>query len=273
VSDHDEPDPQETHDGGPDPSSGTTGAFEAFRARRAAERTANEAFPAEYLVDPVETSPGPAQEAAASPEGPGGYEASADFETATSFEAAASPYPSGQYEAPGRYDEPLQYPPLPPYAGAAAAAGPGGRGRVRSVGALALAAVIVAGVAFGIYAAVGGSPSTGSAAAAAPATSVTPNPVDTMRGKPGRTVTAKVTILSMGADSFRARTADGETVTVAFGARTRFGIAGRPFTRAQLAPGTTLYVRGVRVGADGIAATILAGSDPAAAAAGSGSAA
>jgi hypothetical protein len=239
VSENDERDPQETHSGSdPDAPIEPMGAFEAFRARREAERAANEPFepfPAEYLGE-------------------------------------STPVPPAAYEAPGRYDDPIGYP-AAAYSAAADFGGPGpepgpapgDRRRLRSVAVLALVVLIAGGIGAGIYAAVssGSSNSSGGnsqAATGTPANVGTPAPASTAGVKTGRTVTARVTVVAISGDSFTAQTAAGQSVTVVIGARTRFGTAGRPFSRAQLVPGAKLIVRGVRSGTDGIAATILAGS-------------
>jgi hypothetical protein len=243
VSENDERDPQETLSRSkPDAPIEPMSAFEAFRARQEAERTANEPFPAEYLADPATGQP----------------EA---VETDYSADPTGSYQVIGPYEAAGRYDDPLGY-------SAAYPAGPGApdgprpprRARLRSVTVFALVIIIAGGIGAGIYAVVpSSSSSAGQPAAAVPASTGTPASVSTPRAKPARMVTARVTVLAVGGDSFSAQTAAGQSVTVVIGAHTKFGTAARPFSRAQLVPGAKLIVRGARSGPDGITATVLAG--------------
>ena len=203
------------------------GPFDAFRARRAEEQAANEPFPAQY----------PAQEYTAQ-----GY--TAHEYTAEAY--AAEPYVTGQYAQP-----------VPE----ALVASGGNRGRLRSVAVLAGAAVLVAGVVGGVYAATrsSGSP----AAASGPAVSASPSAgasKGAKSGKAAKAVTARLTVTSVSGDSFTATAADGQTVSVQIAATTKFGTAARPFTRSQLVTGAVVYAR-LRHEADGsVVATVIASS-------------
>lgn len=234
------------------PAQDEPGAFDAFRAWRAQEQAGNE--PTAEAFEPGAYDSGPF-EAAQYESGP--YE--------------PGPYASGQYE-PGLYESeptamlpPGLLPPgmLPPdmaYAQPVPTTPDGGRerGRLRSIAVLAGAAVLVAGVVFGVYEAT--KPSSGQPAAASPAVTASRSPsAGASKGaKNGRATLARLTVTSVGADSFTATTADGRTVSVQIKPTTKFGTAARPFARSQLVPGAVVYAR-LRHEADGsVVATVIA---------------
>lgn len=177
----------------------------------------------------------------------------------TEEQAANEEFPE-QYE-PTQY-EPTQYvQPLSEQPFHAATSG-SGRGRLRSVAVLAGAAVLVAGVVGGVYAATrsSGSP----AAASGPSVSASPTSSPSAGAKKGeknaKAVIARLKVTSVGTDSFTATAANGQTVTAHITSATRFGTAARPFTRAQLVTGADVYAR-LRREADGtVVATVIASS-------------
>jgi hypothetical protein len=76
--------------------------------------------------------------------------------------------------------------------------------------------------------------------------------------KNAKAVTARLTVTSVGADSFTATAANGQTVSVHITSATKFGTAARPFTRSQLVTGADVYAR-LRREADGtVVATVIA---------------
>ncbi len=198
------------------------GPFDAFRTRRAEEQAANEPFPAEYTAQ----------------------EYTAEAYTAEAY--TAEPYVTGQYAQP-----------VP----GALVASSGNRGRLRSVAVLAGAAVLVAGVVGGVYAATrsSGSP----VAASGPAVSTSPSAgaaKGAKTGKAAKAVTARLTVTSVSGDAFTATAANGQAVSVQITATTKFGTAARPFTRSQLVTGAVVYAR-LRHEADGsVVATVIASS-------------
>lgn len=238
--------------GGQQPAQDEPGAFDAFRAWRAAEQAGNEPPAAAY--EP-------------------GYSESGYYETRQ--------YEPGQYE-PGQYGpgqhEPGQYeqgqyesepttmlPPGPGYAQPMPAmpSDARGRGRLRSAAALAGAVALVAGVVFGVYEAT--KPSGSASAAGSPAVSASPDPSNpdpsagaSKGAKNGKATLARLTVTSVGTDSFTATAADGGTVSVQIKPTTKFGTAARPFARSQLVPGAVVYAR-LRHEADGsVVATVIA---------------
>ena len=172
-------------------------------------------------------------------------------------QAANEPFPeyyaAQEYDEPGQY-EPGQYGQPVPETPAVAS---GKRRRLRSVAVLAGAAVLVAGVVGGVYAATrsSGAPvaAPGVAASAGPSTGAA-------KGGKSKAVTAELRVTSVSGDSFAATAADGRTVTVQITASTKFGTSARPFTRSQLVTGAVVYAR-LRREADGtVAATVIASS-------------
>jgi hypothetical protein len=133
--------------------------------------------------------------------------------------------------------------------------GYGGRGhRTRSVlifaGAVLVACVLGLGawLAFGSSAASTNTASTGAAAATGTATAAAE-----------RALTFRVTIVSLGSDSFTGTVpANGESVTVTLTSKTRFGTKAHAFSQADLSVGETVIVRGRRTGTDAITATEVA---------------
>lgn len=210
-----------------------TGLFDAFRARRAQEQAANEPFPAEYTAQ--------------------------DY---TAQEHAGQEDTAQEYTYfPGENGQPL-----------AVTTAVARRGRLRSVAVLTGAAVLVAGVVGGVYAATrtsgGPAAAPGVVSSASPSASATKDAKGT---KGGKAAAARLTVTSVSSDSFTARAADGRTVTAQITTTTKFGTAARPFTRSQLVTGAVVYAR-LRRAADGtVVATVIASSvaDKGAAASGS----
>ena len=214
------------HEGGQPPhgESGAepTGQFDAFRARRTDEREQQETQTS-YTFPPE-------------------YAADPNALFPPTAPAAAAPY--GAQSPDGR-------------------AGPGKRWRSVAIfgGAVLVAAVIglAAWAAFGASgppsgnAAGGASTSTATGAAAA-------GTAGDSTGKRGKaTLTFRVTIASVGADSFTGTVlANGDDVTVALTDTTHYGTKARPFSQGRLTVGETVLVRGKRTGADTVTATVVA---------------
>ena len=218
------------------------GPFDAFRARRAQEQAANEPFPGNY------TQPEYSQD---EPYVPEQYD-DPQYE--------APQYEATQYEA-GQYTQPV------PVTQSEVA---GGRhGRLRSAAVLAGVAVLVAGVVGGVYAATqsSGSPaaatSPGTIASTTASASPTPSAGASKGAKSGKATIARLTVTSVGADSFTGTTAAGQSVSVQITQTTKFGTATRPFAREQLVQGAVVYAR-LRHEADGtVVATVIASATPA----------
>jgi hypothetical protein len=226
VSDNDEREPYGETASSQDP----LGSFEAFRARRAEEQTANEPFPEQYVNEPTAVLPAES----------GG--------TAGQFSAAQEPY-GAMFPPPPA----IAYPGVIP---AGQGAG-GGRGRPRSAVVLASAAVLVVGLGVGVYAA---TQSSSSLPAASPAvtSSATASAAPSKAPNNGKAVTAMLTVTVVEANSFSATTKNGATVSVDIATTTKFGTAARPFSRSQLVPGAVVYAR-LRHKADGtVIATVIA---------------
>lgn len=221
----------------PDPAQDPMGSFDAFRARRAEEQAANESFPKEHGTRQYE---------------PGQFEQrrfEAGQYTAPHYESA-TPYEPTAYE-------PTQY--AQPFPEAQSETGGRARGRLRSVAVLGGAVVLVAGVVGGVYAATRSSGGPASASAGVTASqSASPSAGPSKGTKNGKAVIARLTVTSVGADSFSATSADGQSVTVQVTDKTKFGTAARPFTRSQLVAGVVVLAR-LRHEADGtVVATVIA---------------
>ncbi len=197
--------------------------FDAFRARREQERAEQEQF----AVLP-ESEPDAQEYAAALP-------------------PLAPPPPPPAHEqytqlAPPPFDETAPRAP---------------RRRLRSAIVFGGVAALVIGVGAGVWAATsssGGSPA--AAPAGTPSASAPASPG--AKATKGKAVTARLTVTSVGSDSFSATTVRGETVVVHITSATRFGTAARPFTRAQLVPGAEIFAR-LRKETDGtVVATVIA---------------
>jgi hypothetical protein len=226
VSDDDEREPYGETASPQDP----LGSFEAFRARRAEEQTANEPFPEQYVSEATAVLP---------PEAGG---------AASQFGAPQEPYGAAFPPPPG-----IAYPGAIP-----AGQGAGrGRGRLRSAVVLGSVAVLVVGLGVGVYAA---TQSSSSQPAASPAvtSSATASAGPSKASKNGKAVTAMLTVTAVEANSFSATTKNGATVSVHIATTTKFGTAARPFTRSQLVPGAVVYAR-LRHQTDGtVIATVIA---------------
>lgn len=127
-------------------------------------------------------------------------------------------------------------------------------GQMRSVLIFAGAVLVACVLGGGAWLAFDSSGSSGSSADAA-ASGVSASPTTTAK----RTLTFRVTITSVAADSFRGTVlANGDPVTVALTTDTRFGTKARPFSRADLRVGETVIVRGERTATDTVTATVVA---------------
>lgn len=248
TSDNEEREPSDENRSAEDP----LGSFDAFRARRAEERAENEPFPEQYEA---------AEEHEPTQHEPAQYEATQRFEPLQPYTAAqhdeSAPYEPQQYD-PQQY-EPTQYAQPVPFTQSAADGGGRARGRLRSVAVLGGAAILVAGVVGGVYAATRSSDSPAAATSPSVAASATPSAsAGALKGtKNGKALTARLTVTSVGSDSFTGTTAAGRTVTVQVTQSTKFGTAARPFDRSQLVTGAVVDVR-VRRESDGtLTATVI----------------
>jgi hypothetical protein len=212
----------------PREESGTepTAGFDAFRARRADEREQQETqtsytFPAEYAADPDALFP---------PDPPAG---------------------------------------APPYGPQAPSTGTATARRWRSAaifGGAVLVAVVIGLAAWAAFGASGPSSATASGgtpagtATGAATSASTAGAAGDATGKRGRLeLTFRVTITSVGADSFTGTVlANGDDVTIALIDTTRYGTKIRPFSQAQLAVGETVLVHGKRTGLDTVTASVVA---------------
>lgn len=157
--------------------------------------------------------------------------------------------------------ERAQQEPFPPGYGGE----PAPRRRLRSAILFGGVLALVVGVGAAVWAATG--PSTGSpapAAAGTPAASAPAAPgskaAKGARGSKGRkAVTARLTVTSVGPDSFTATDSSGATLVVHLTPATRFGTPARPFTRSQLVPDAVVLAR-LRTESDGtVVAAVIAG--------------
>ncbi|HZU56453.1 MAG TPA: hypothetical protein VFA06_11340 [Actinocrinis sp.] len=212
--------------GEPD-AAGSVDPFDAFRARRAQERAEQAPFPEALASEPARTI-GPSAE---------------------TYDGAYAPP-----EPPPPYHEYTQVVPPVPFDEAASRAP---RRRLRSAIVFGGVAALVIGVGAGVWAVTGSSGGAPAAAAGTPSASASASP-GPKAGKAGKAVNARLTVTSVGSDSFTATTTRGETVVVHITSETRFGTAARPFTRAQLVPGAKVVAR-LRKDADGtVVATVIA---------------
>lgn len=134
----------------------------------------------------------------------------------------------------------------------------GAGNRWRSLAIFGGAVVVAAALGLGAWAAFGSSGPSASASSsgATPAGTAT---TGKDAGKHTKALTFRVTIESVGADSFTGKAlADGKTVTVTLTDKTHFGTKAHPFSRSSLTPGETVIVRGKRTGTDTITATVVA---------------
>ena len=204
--------------------------FDAFRARRADERSQQETqsgyvFPEEYAADPNAVFP---------PQPPG----------------PPSP-PFGGYAADPN-----------------GLAGPDSdRRRWRSAAIFGGAVLVAAALGVGVWAAFdSGSPSPSNAAG----TSATGTPTPGATGSAGKkdkdgALTFRVTIASISADSFTGTVlADGANITVKLTDKTHYGTKAHPFNKADLTLGETVIVRGRRTGTDVVTAGTVAANTAAA---------
>jgi hypothetical protein len=235
VSDHDEHDPFGETQSAPDP----LGPFEAFQAQREKEQAPTEPFPEQYASEPTALLP-PLEGEPTVQFGPpeaGGY---------TGYPPPPAPALTQSFE----YAEPA-----PMYPGEPAGAG---RGRLRSAMVFGGIAVLVVALGVGVYAATrpsGGQPT----AATPPATaSAAPSVGASKAAKTGKALTARLTVTTVGTDSFTATTASGTAVSVKIAAGTKFGTAARPFTRSQLVPGAVVFARLRREANGSVVATVIA---------------
>jgi hypothetical protein len=137
-------------------------------------------------------------------------------------------------------------------------------GRKRSLLIFGGVAVLAIGLGAGAYAIA--QPSGGQTAASSPAVSATPTPGASNSPKTGKVVTARLTVTTVGSDSFTATAPNGTAVTVRILPTTRFGTAARPFTRGQLVAGAEVVARLRREANGTVVATVIAAGTPAASA-------
>lgn len=226
--------------------------FDLYRARRADEQAQQETqtaytFPPEYAADPGTVSPDLPRNAPPYPPAPAS--------------ARLSGYAAPGYAAPGYASENA----APGYA---APPGRSGAPRWRSAAIFGGAVVLAAALGFGIWAAVGSSGSSAAGAAAGSSAGPTATGRAGKSGAHAKAQTFRVTIESVGADSFTGRlVADGKTVTIALTGKTRYGTKTHPFDRSGLTVGRTVIVHGRRTGADRVTATVVAANTEASSAA------
>lgn len=161
--------------------------------------------------------------------------------------AQREPFPR-QYA--GEAATPLEYtqvtpPPFEPVPIAPVPVAP--RRRLRPAFVVGGILALVVGLGAGVWAATGSSAgssagSSSPAAAGAPSASAPASP-GSKPAKGGRVITARLTVTSIGTDSFTATNARGETLVVQLTPATRFGTAKRPFDRSQLVPGAVVTAR------------------------------
>ena len=146
-------------------------------------------------------------------------------------------------------------PPMP-----AAPPGNGGRGRkTRSLLIFAGAVLVACVLGLGAWLAFSSSGSSTDTAATGPAATATAAPTGTAADAAKRALTFRVTIASVGSDSFTGKVpADGDSVTVTVTSATRFGTKAHAFSQSDLTVGETVIVRGKRTGTDTITATEVA---------------
>jgi hypothetical protein len=248
VSGHDEKDPFGETRSAEDP----LGPFETFRAQREEEQAPVAPFTAE--LPPVEPPPSET-------------EATIQFDPAqfnpAPYGSAQGAYGSG-FASEGAYVPGFGTPPpqsdFDDYSTAAPAGRTRLRGKTRSAVVFGAVAVLAAGLGVGVYAA---TQSSGANPATSPAVTTSANPAagPSKGAKAGKVLTARLTVTTVGTDSFTGKTETGTALTVQIAKGTKFGTAARPFTREQLVPGAVVYVR-LRHGVNGDAiATVIAAGD------------
>jgi hypothetical protein len=156
----------------------------------------------------------------------------------------------GAYMFPQEYaaqPEPDFYPTQPPAPSA---------NRMRSALIFASAVLVVVVLGLGGWLAFGSS-SAPAANAASSGTSAAPSATPTTGAK--KALTFRVTIVSVGSDSFTGTIlATGQPVTIALTDKTHYGTKAHPFSRTDLHAGELVAVRGKRTGADKVTATDVA---------------
>ena len=153
-------------------------------------------------------------------------------------------------------------PPMPPLSGDGTANGSGARGQAHKARSLLIfcgVVLVVCVMALGAWLAFdSSSPSTNTASANAPATAAAP-PTGAATDPAKRALTFRVTIASLGSDSFTGTVpANGDSVTVTITSKTRFGTKTHAFSQSDLTVGETVIVRGRRTGTATITATEVA---------------
>jgi hypothetical protein len=251
VSGHDEKDPFGETRSPEDPLD----PFETFRAHREEEQA------------PVAPFPSPGQYTSET-------EATIQFDPAQVETAQFNPAPYGSAHgaygpgfasegasAPG-FGTPPPQPDFDDYSTAAPAGRTRLHGKTRSAVVFGAVAVLAAGLGVGLYAA---TQSSGGNPAASPAVTTSANPANPAAGpskgaKAGKVLTARLTVTTVGTDSFTGKTANGTAMALRIVEGTKFGTPTRPFSRPELVPGAVVYVR-YRHGTNGddIATVIAAG--------------
>ena len=132
-----------------------------------------------------------------------------------------------------------------------------GSRRMRSVLVFAGAVLVACVLGLGAWLAFGSSGP--SADASSTGTTTTPAATATGGTTSKRALTFRVTIVSVGSDSFTGTVpTNGESVTVTLTSKTRFGTKAHPLTRDALTVGETVIVRGRRIGTNTVTATVVA---------------
>lgn len=155
-------------------------------------------------------------------------------------------------------DPDAMVPPTAPFGTPAGDAGrpPAASNRLRSVAVFAAAVIAACALGLGAWLAFGSSGSSADAASGSTPTSTATHAAGT--GSAKHALTFRVTITSVGADSFTGTVpATGQTVTVTWTDKTHFGTKTHAFNKSDLAVGGTVAVRGRRTGTDTVTATVI----------------
>jgi hypothetical protein len=171
---------------------------------------------------------------------------------------AAYTFPPEYAADPDAVFVPPTPPMLPPFPGNDD--GNGGRPRkTRSLLIFGGVVLVVCVMGLGAWLAFGSSSSsTNTASANAPATAAVP-PTGAATDPAKRALTFRVTIASLGSDSFTGTVpAIGDSVTVTITSETRFGTKAHAFSQSDLTVGETVIVRGRRTGTATITASEVA---------------
>jgi hypothetical protein len=137
-----------------------------------------------------------------------------------------------------------------------AAMPPGRDRRTRSALIFGGAVLVACVLGLGVWLAFGSSNSSTDTASTGPVAAASASPGAGGTGAAKRALTFRVTIASVGADSFTGKVlANGDSITVTITSDTRFGTQEHAFTQADLTVGETVIVRGKRTATDAVTAT------------------